>query len=73
VWECQDGQWWPVKGKGVSIRLREAGGLARVLAAVADQLDRQRPAVEQRPAARGLPAPQRTQRYREDFDEFGSN
>jgi hypothetical protein len=36
VWERnQAGEWWPVKGKGGSIRMGEAAELARVLAAVA--------------------------------------
>lgn len=34
-----DGRLWPVKGKGVSIRLVEVADLADVLAEVAEQLD----------------------------------
>ena len=33
-----DGQLWPVRGKGVSVKLREVAGLAEALAAVAGQL-----------------------------------
>ena len=36
VWERgQDGAWWPVRGKGCSVRLTEAAELAEALAAVA--------------------------------------
>lgn len=39
VWApSQDGQLWPVRGKGVSVKLREVAGLAEALAAVAGQL-----------------------------------
>jgi hypothetical protein len=34
----QDGQLWPVRGKGISVKLREVAGLAEALAAVAGQL-----------------------------------
>lgn len=52
VWEQnQAGDWWPVKGKGCSVRLSEAGGLAEALARVASE-----PATP--PATgRGRPAP----------------
>lgn len=36
VWERgQDGQWWPVRGKGCSVRVAEARELAEALLAVA--------------------------------------
>jgi hypothetical protein len=36
LWERnQSGEWWPVKGKGCSIRICEAGDLAEALNAVA--------------------------------------
>jgi hypothetical protein len=39
VWaKGYDGQWWPQKGKGVSIKLGEVGGLAEALANVAERL-----------------------------------
>lgn len=40
VWaRGSDGQLWPVKGKGVSVRIAEVADLADVLAEVAEQLD----------------------------------
>lgn len=39
VWAAgSDGQLWPVKGKGVSIRLREVADLAAALTEIADRL-----------------------------------
>jgi hypothetical protein len=37
VWalDSRSGQWWPVKGKGCSVRIAEAGDLAEVLSRVA--------------------------------------
>jgi len=41
VWERdQAGAWWPVKGKGCSVRIAEAGKLAEALTAVAGVSDR---------------------------------
>jgi hypothetical protein len=45
VWERgRDGRWWPVKGKGCSVRIAEAEGLADALRKVG----RQQPATERR-------------------------
>jgi hypothetical protein len=79
VWaRGQDGEFWPVRGKGCSVRLSEAGELARALAAVSDEYRRQG---RDRPASRGtstwhrpsepqrsLPAPRALSRFSE-FDE----
>ena len=35
----QDGQLWPVKGKGLSVKLREVAGLAEALTSLAQWLD----------------------------------
>ena len=41
LWERdQAGAWWPVKGKGCSIRIGEAGKLAEVLVRVDEQVGR---------------------------------
>lgn len=37
-----DGAWWPVKGKGVSVKVRELGAVAEGLAGAMDALDRER-------------------------------
>jgi hypothetical protein len=50
-----DGQLWPVRGKGLSVKLREVAGLAEVLAAVAGRIgptDRQDDRREGPPPAR---------------------
>ncbi len=67
---------WPVKGKGVSIRVREAAGLAAILADVVDQLGRddvggQRGPVDVGDRRRQAP-PDRatTSTTSEPFDEF---
>jgi hypothetical protein len=63
VWERgSDGQLWPVKGKGCSIRMGECGGLAEVLAALAGEHGGRRHrddgrGVNRRPAQRSLPGP----------------
>lgn len=63
VWTAgPGGQWWPVKGKGVSIRLREVAGLAEALTAVAEWIadtrgpDRRGPTTPT-PRRAALPAP----------------
>jgi hypothetical protein len=39
VWEQDDqGQWWPVRGKGLSVRARECAGIAEALASVSELL-----------------------------------
>lgn len=38
-----DGAWWPVKGKGVSVKVRELGAVGEGLAAAMDALDREPP------------------------------
>jgi hypothetical protein len=88
LWERdQDGAWWPVKGKGCSVRMNEAGELAEVLAGVAAG---QGVATNARPSARDDP-PRYVNKNRparaplgpgtmpklggggQDFDEFGGN
>ena len=64
IWEQgQDGAWWPVKGKGCSVRLAEASGLIDALQAAigaAGELDRQkRPVREGEPSEAGRGRPQR--------------
>src|SRR4051812_41572983 len=40
VWQRdRDGAWWPVKGRGCSIRLSEAEGVAQALLAALDRVD----------------------------------
>jgi hypothetical protein len=51
---------WPVRGKGCSIRLREVGELAEVLASLVARLDG-----EARPVEPSRPAPMRQSRGRE--------
>jgi hypothetical protein len=84
VWaRGQDGEFWPVRGKGCSVRLAEAGGLAEALAAVAaahrDQGGRrgsstwyQAPVGRQdrRPSQRALPRPSAgPARHFDEFDD----
>ncbi len=80
VWERgRDGQWWPVKAKGLSIRLREVADVAKAFAQAAGMMqaspsgNRQSAAVQGRlnrdpgsPDARDTSAPA----GQEPFDEF---
>lgn len=36
-----DGSWWPVKGKGVTVKVRELGAVAEGLCAAMDAADRE--------------------------------
>lgn len=81
VWAVgQDGQSWPVRGKGVSVRLREVAGLADALATIAERSAAARPPGPGRTprAARPGRGPQPTplpppgaERPADEFDEFG--
>jgi hypothetical protein len=73
-----DGQLWPVRGKGLSVKLREVAGLAEVLAAVAGRIgagDRQDDRREGPPSTRRgsarppFDATRATSPNRTDFDE----
>jgi hypothetical protein len=74
-----DGQLWPVRGKGLSVKLREVAGLAEVLATVAGRIgagDRQDdrrqegpPPARRRSARPPFDATRATSSNRPDFDE----
>jgi hypothetical protein len=65
AWQINgQGQWWPAKGRCVTIKLRECGAIARALAAVArDQVEHRSPGRGSstwggRSPQRALPSPQ---------------
>lgn len=60
VWSRgSDGNWWPVRGKGVSVRLSEIGELAEVLHRLERTLEARTP---RQAAGRGAHQPQATRR-----------
>jgi hypothetical protein len=68
VWQQdQAGNWWPVKGKGVSVRLAEAEGVADALREALGRADRPEPPTREAP-------PKRRQRPegRRQWDDMGS-
>jgi hypothetical protein len=73
VWEQgRDRRWWPVKGKGVSVRVAEARGVAEALLEALDKLDVE-PAREwtppPRPAREPARGPQRPREQRLPFQD----
>jgi hypothetical protein len=80
IWQRdQAGAWWPMKGKGLSIRLGEAEGVAAALQQAIDLVGQQA-APQQRTGQQPAPepareaTPRRRQRPagRQRWDEFGS-